>query len=50
VLHGKKRLFSIGWEGLLFRVPLAELDGTLCLPFGVFRVPLAVKISMKVEG
>ena len=34
VLHGKIRLFSISWEGLLFRVPLAEPDGTLGVPFG----------------
>ena len=30
----KKKLSSISWEGLLFRVPLAEPDGTLGVPFG----------------
>ena len=34
--HSAEKLYLLKGEGLLFRVPLAEPDGTLGLPFGSF--------------
>jgi hypothetical protein len=36
----KEKRLLIKREGLLFRVPLAELDGTLCWPFGALPLRL----------